>query len=134
MIVHLGCVLALLYSADCAYAGWCALRDARGRARLPFVCAALLLIVGSLGALFELAAQSISAEALLAGLLLAAVAYVKARRVPFAPLASLFADKPRGEHPWPLDPVPPRARSVMRPSVMTLTLPAIGSVVELNQN
>ena len=38
------------------------------------------------------------------------------------------------DHPWPNDPVPLQARGVERPPVMSLTLPAIGSVVELNQN
>lgn len=90
-------------------------------------------MLGALGVLCSAVPRTATALALLGGVAFAAVGYIAARRLPFAPL-SRRRDEPRPQHPWPFDPVPSAARTVTRPAVMTMALPALGSVVELNQN
>ena len=90
-------------------------------------------MLGALGVLWSAVPRTASALALLGGVAFAAAGYIAARRLPFAPL-NRRRDEPRRQHPWPLDPVPSAARTVTRPAVMTMALPALGSVVELNQN
>jgi hypothetical protein len=137
------CVLALVYSVDCL----CAVLHAWRRRRFAcpngrggrrddalFAVAAAGLILGALGVLCSSAVpRTASAVALLAGAAFAGAGYIAARRIPFARL-NCRRDEPRRQHPWPLDPVPSAARTVTRPAVMTMALPALGSVVELNQN
>lgn len=135
MVVGFGIALALVYAIDCGFAcSQLARLSVTRREAVMFAVAALLLASGAVCAGVPGGLPRVGAIVLLGGVICAAAAYLSARRLPGAPLRIAGVPVAAADHPWPNDPIPLQARGVERPPVMSLTLPAIGSVVELNQN